>query len=130
MFTNDVLPIKIRDYYAYGVATCRGTGKRNVAQKRIRRQFPGIGKRNTAQNSDLGRTAGSRFPQPRGLDPPIPPIRVPERRQQHAPEFSHAFHVHEDLAVVWSTVCVAATQDARPLRRQVAKILTDEHPTD
>lgn len=31
MFTNDVLPIKIRDYFAYGVATYRGIGKRNVA---------------------------------------------------------------------------------------------------
>ncbi len=31
MFTNDVLPIKVRDYFAYGVATYRGIGKRNVA---------------------------------------------------------------------------------------------------
>ena len=31
MFTNDVLPIKIRDYYAYGVDTYRGIGKRVVA---------------------------------------------------------------------------------------------------
>jgi hypothetical protein len=31
MFTKDVLPIKIRDYYAYGVATYRGIGKRVVA---------------------------------------------------------------------------------------------------
>ena len=31
MFTNDTLPIKIRDYFAYGVATYRGIGKRNVA---------------------------------------------------------------------------------------------------
>jgi hypothetical protein len=30
MFTNDVLPIKVRDYFAYGVATYRGIGKRNV----------------------------------------------------------------------------------------------------
>ena len=31
MFTNDVLPVKIKDHYAYGVATYRGIGKRNVA---------------------------------------------------------------------------------------------------
>lgn len=31
MFTNDVLPIKIRDYWAYGVAGYRGIGKRNVS---------------------------------------------------------------------------------------------------
>ncbi|MBN2148713.1 MAG: hypothetical protein JW726_15100 [Anaerolineales bacterium] len=31
MFTNDTLPIKVRDYFAYGVATYRGIGKRNVA---------------------------------------------------------------------------------------------------
>jgi hypothetical protein len=31
MFTNDVLPIKVRDYFAYGVATYRGIGKRNVS---------------------------------------------------------------------------------------------------
>ena len=31
MFTNDTMPIKIRDEYAYGVATYRGIGKRNVA---------------------------------------------------------------------------------------------------
>jgi len=31
MFTNDVLPIKVRDYWAYGVATYRGIGKRNVS---------------------------------------------------------------------------------------------------
>jgi hypothetical protein len=31
MFTNDTLPIKVRDTYAYGVATYRGVGKRNVA---------------------------------------------------------------------------------------------------
>lgn len=31
MFSNDVLPIKVRDYFAYGVATYRGIGKRNVA---------------------------------------------------------------------------------------------------
>jgi len=30
LFTNDTLPIKIRDYFAYGVATWRGVGKRNV----------------------------------------------------------------------------------------------------
>jgi hypothetical protein len=30
MFSNDVLPIKVRDYFAYGVATYRGIGKRNV----------------------------------------------------------------------------------------------------
>ena len=30
MFTNDTMPIKIRDEYAYGVATYRGIGKRNV----------------------------------------------------------------------------------------------------
>jgi hypothetical protein len=30
MFTNDVLPIKVRDYWTYGVATYRGIGKRNV----------------------------------------------------------------------------------------------------
>jgi hypothetical protein len=30
MFTNDTLPIKVRDYFAYGVATWRGIGKRNV----------------------------------------------------------------------------------------------------
>lgn len=30
MFTNDVLPIKVRDQFAYGVATYRGIGKRNV----------------------------------------------------------------------------------------------------
>jgi len=30
LFTNDTLPIKIRDYFAYGVATYRGIGKRNV----------------------------------------------------------------------------------------------------
>lgn len=30
MFTNDTLPIKVRDEYAYGVATYRGIGKRNV----------------------------------------------------------------------------------------------------
>lgn len=29
-FSNDVLPIKIRDWFAYGVATWRGIGKRNV----------------------------------------------------------------------------------------------------
>jgi hypothetical protein len=31
LFTNDTLPIKVRDYFAYGVATYRGIGKRNVA---------------------------------------------------------------------------------------------------
>jgi hypothetical protein len=31
LFTNDTLPIKVRDYFAYGVATWRGIGKRNVA---------------------------------------------------------------------------------------------------
>jgi hypothetical protein len=31
MFTNDVLPIKVRDYFAYGVATYRGIGKRVVS---------------------------------------------------------------------------------------------------
>ena len=31
MFTNDVLPIKVRDQFAYGVATYRGIGKRNVS---------------------------------------------------------------------------------------------------
>jgi len=31
LFTNDTLPIKVRDYWAYGVATWRGVGKRNVA---------------------------------------------------------------------------------------------------
>jgi hypothetical protein len=31
MFTNDTLPIKVRDYFAYGVATYRGIGKRNVS---------------------------------------------------------------------------------------------------
>ena len=30
MFTNDTMPIKIRDHFAYGVATYRGIGKRNV----------------------------------------------------------------------------------------------------
>jgi hypothetical protein len=31
MFTNDVLPVKVRDWFAYGVSTWRGIGKRNVA---------------------------------------------------------------------------------------------------
>ncbi|MFN8468268.1 MAG: hypothetical protein U0X20_22100 [Caldilineaceae bacterium] len=31
MFTNDTLPIKIRDWWAYGVATYVGVGKNNVA---------------------------------------------------------------------------------------------------
>lgn len=31
VFTNDVLPIKVRDWFAYGVAGWRGIGKRNVA---------------------------------------------------------------------------------------------------
>ena len=31
LFTNDTLPIKVRDWFAYGVATYRGIGKRNVA---------------------------------------------------------------------------------------------------
>jgi len=30
MFTNDVLPVKVRDWFAYGVAGYRGIGKRNV----------------------------------------------------------------------------------------------------
>jgi len=30
MFTNDTLPIKVKDHFAYGVATYRGIGKRNV----------------------------------------------------------------------------------------------------
>ncbi len=30
LFTNDTLPIKVRDLFAYGVATWRGVGKRNV----------------------------------------------------------------------------------------------------
>jgi len=30
MFSNDVMPIKIRDWWAYGVATHRGIGKRNA----------------------------------------------------------------------------------------------------
>lgn len=30
LFTNDTLPIKVRDTFAYGVATWRGVGKRNV----------------------------------------------------------------------------------------------------
>ena len=31
MFTNDTLPIKIRDWWAYGVATYVGVGKNNVS---------------------------------------------------------------------------------------------------
>ena len=31
MFTNDVMPVKIRDWFAYGVATYIGVGKNNVA---------------------------------------------------------------------------------------------------
>ena len=31
MFSNDVLPIRVKDQWAYGVATYRGIGKRNVA---------------------------------------------------------------------------------------------------
>ncbi len=31
LFTNDTLPIKVRDQWAYGVASWRGIGKRNVA---------------------------------------------------------------------------------------------------
>jgi HK97 family phage major capsid protein len=31
LFTNDTLPIKVRDYFAYGVATWRGIGKRNAS---------------------------------------------------------------------------------------------------
>jgi hypothetical protein len=31
VFTNDVLPVKVRDWYAYGVSGYRGIGKRNVA---------------------------------------------------------------------------------------------------
>ena len=30
VFTNDVLPIKVRDWFSYGVAGWRGIGKRNV----------------------------------------------------------------------------------------------------
>ena len=30
MFSNDVLPVKVRDWFAYGVSTWRGIGKRNV----------------------------------------------------------------------------------------------------
>lgn len=30
MFSNDVMPIKVRDWFAYGVATWRGIGKRNA----------------------------------------------------------------------------------------------------
>jgi len=30
LFSNDTLPIKVRDYFAYGVGTWRGIGKRNV----------------------------------------------------------------------------------------------------
>ena len=30
MFSNDVMPIKVRDWFAYGVSTWRGIGKRNV----------------------------------------------------------------------------------------------------
>jgi hypothetical protein len=30
VFSNDVLPIKVRDWFSYGVATWRGVGKRNV----------------------------------------------------------------------------------------------------
>lgn len=31
MFTNDTMPVKVRDEYAFGVSTYRGIGKRNVA---------------------------------------------------------------------------------------------------
>ena len=31
MFTNDVLPIKVRDEFAVGVSGYQGIGKRNVA---------------------------------------------------------------------------------------------------
>jgi hypothetical protein len=31
MFTNDVMPLKVRDWFAYGVAGYRGIGKRNVS---------------------------------------------------------------------------------------------------
>jgi hypothetical protein len=31
MFSNDVLPVKVRDWWALGVSTWRGIGKRNVA---------------------------------------------------------------------------------------------------
>lgn len=31
VFTNDTLPVKVRDWYSFGVATWRGVGKRNVA---------------------------------------------------------------------------------------------------
>jgi hypothetical protein len=31
MFTNDTMPIRVKDQWAYGVATYRGIGKRNVA---------------------------------------------------------------------------------------------------
>ena len=30
MFTNDVMPVKVRDWFAYGVSGYRGVGKRNV----------------------------------------------------------------------------------------------------
>jgi len=30
LFTNDLLPIKVLDWFAYGVATYRGIGKRNA----------------------------------------------------------------------------------------------------
>ena len=30
MFTNDVMPIRVKDQFAYGVSTYRGIGKRNV----------------------------------------------------------------------------------------------------
>jgi hypothetical protein len=31
VFTNDVLPVKVRDWWAYGVGTYVGVGKRNVS---------------------------------------------------------------------------------------------------
>jgi hypothetical protein len=31
MFTNDTLPVKVRDEFAFGVNGFRGIGKRNVA---------------------------------------------------------------------------------------------------
>jgi hypothetical protein len=31
MFTNDTLPVKVRDWWSYGVGTYVGVGKANVA---------------------------------------------------------------------------------------------------
>ena len=31
VFSNDTMPIKVKDHWAYGVATYRGIGKRNVS---------------------------------------------------------------------------------------------------